>query len=358
MDILIFHPGIDKHPTDNEQTLKQNEFFTKVYEVKSLEWFVKNLHNPKVKVIYFNWFENPVKNNNPIAQWPLYRIKLWLLRHCKRKGIKIVYAFHNQVPHGVNRETFLYRGVAKPFEKKALSLADSIVIHSRYTKEYLKEEFGFNEDVLGKAVYIPIGKEQKYITEPRKYHLRERLSISEQELVFGYIGRLNEYKQIDKAIIAFQEANVNAKLVIIGSADSKYQEKLNALIESENIIIEYRYIDDDEMNNSIADLDVMILPYDRTCLNSGPMLQAFLNGTTVIGTAIGTARDYPSDLMYTYDYDSDEDHINKIIDGIKKASADFELGSIHTKGKSLQKLIIENNDWQEVEKLTMNVVKQ
>lgn len=154
MDYLIFHPGIDRHPTDNEQTLKLYDFLSEKYEIKSLEWYLKNLNNPRVKVIYLNWYENPVGNTNPLFQWPIYKIKLFVLRHCKRKGTKIVYAFHNQLPHGVEKDSFLYKRIAKPFEKKALLLADTIIIHSKYTKEYIKKEFCIDYEQLEKVEYI------------------------------------------------------------------------------------------------------------------------------------------------------------------------------------------------------------
>lgn len=356
MNYLIFHPGIDRHPTDNEQTIKLNEFLSKKYEIKSLEWFLKNLNKPRIEVLYLNWYENPVKNTIPFIQGPIYRAKLWVLRHCKRNNIKIVYAFHNQLPHDVERNSFLYRHIAKPFEKKALLLADIIVIHSYYTLNYIKSEFEIDEELLRKVQYIPIGKDKKYILEEKKYHLRTRLGLSSDELVFGYIGRLTEYKQIDKAIIAFQKANVDAKLVIIGKADDSYQRKLNALVNTNKVIIEYRYLDDYEMNNSIAELDAMILPYDMTCLNSGPMLQAFLNGTTIIGTAIGTARDFPESLLYSYEYESDEEHIERIIKGIIAASKDFKLGLLRDKGIKLQKIVLERNDWNEIEQTVLKMI--
>lgn len=350
----MFHPDLKKHPTDNEQTIKLNEFFRKRYDVKSLEWFLRNLRDDQVKTLYLNWYENPVKNNHPFVQLPIYAIKYWVLKYCKWKGIKIVYAFHNQLPHGVERGTLLYEKIAKPFLRKALRISDVVVIHSKYTKEYIKQEFDFDD--MKKVTYIPIGKDQKYITETPKYHLRERLGIADDELVFGYIGRLTKYKQIDKAILAFQRAGVKAKLVIIGKADSDYAEELNSLITSKDVIIEYRYVDDDEMNNSISELDAMILPYDNTCLNSGPMLQSFLNGTTMIGTNIGTARDFPANLMYAYDYDSEEDHINKITQNIIRAHNDFQSGTLKQMGQELQKRIILDNNWEVIEEQVMTII--
>ena len=122
------------------------------------------------------------------------------------------------------------------------------------------------------------------------------------------------------------------------------------------MIIDYKYVDDYLMNEIISSLDAMILPYDYSCLNSGPMLQAFLNGTNVIGTAIGTAYDFPLELMYTYDYISDEEHIKKIENMIGKVYQDFNTGNLDKKNKLLQEYTLSHNSWKDIEKIVNTII--
>lgn len=186
--------------------------------------------------------------------------------------------------------------------------------------------------------------------------LREKYKVGDDELLLGYVGRLQRYKQLDKAIIAFQKSKVSGHLILIGLADDDYKIKLNNLVKSDRVHIEYRYLETDEMNSCISEFNAMILPYDKSCLNSGPMLQALLNGTNVLGTAIGTAYDFPMELMYVYDYNSDEDHLDRLIEGLKTIEKDNSSGALSEKSLKLQQFIIEHNNWNEIEKKLNEII--
>lgn len=354
MDNLIFHPELNRHPSDNEQTIEMTIILSKRYNVVSFEWFLGHLFNKKNKIIYLNWYENIIGNGNFFLQIVNYLVKLFVLEFCKIRHIKIIYAVHNKTPHGVVAQSFLYKTIIRPFIKKALNIADVIVIHSKKTSEYIECEYGIKN--LDKVKYIPIGKDEKYITNRKDIHLRQKLGIDDSILCLGYVGRLTRYKQIEKAIIAFQNCDIPARLIIVGSADENYKKELNSYIHSKNVIIDYRYVDDYLMNEIISSLDAMILPYDYSCLNSGPMLQAFLNGTNVIGTAIGTAYDFPLELIYTYDYISDKEHIKKIENMIEKVYQDFNTGELQQKNNLLQEYTLSHNSWKDIEKIVNTII--
>lgn len=349
MDNLIFHPELRMHPSDNDLTIEMTKIFSKKYNVVSFEWFLKHPFDKHNKIIYLNWYENTIGKGFWWLQVINYCVKWMILIFCKIKHIKIVYAVHNKTPHGVNPESRLYKILIKPFIVRALNLSDIIVIHSKKTSEYINDEYGIND--TKKIKYIPIGKSPKLLDGGKNFVIHDKFKIDKDILLLGYVGRLARYKQIEKAIMAFEELNIPAKLFIVGFADKDYQEIINKEICTDRVIVEYRYVEDIQMNSYIREMDAMILPYDYSCLNSGPMLQAFFNGTNVIGTAIGTAYDFPLELMYVYDYKTDEEHIMKLKECIKMVYYDKINGSLEKKNKRLQEYIFMNNNWDDIETL-------
>lgn len=347
MDNLVFHPELRMHPSDNEQTIEMTKIFSKKYNVVSLEWFLKHPLDKKNKIIYLNWYENIIGGGNCLLQIINYLIKWLILIFCKARRIKIVYAVHNKTPHGVDSKSRLYKNLIKPFMIRALNLADIIVIHSRKTSDFIKYEYGIND--IWKIKYIPIGKTSGMLGDRMPDEIHRKLKIDKNVLLLGYVGRLTRYKQIENAIVAFEELDIPARLFIVGSADKDYQVDINKKIHSNKVFIEYRYVEDEEMNNYIREMDAMILPYDYSCLNSGPMLQAFLNGTNVIGTAIGTVYDFPLNLTYVYDYRTEEEHIEKLKNGIISVYCDKISGDLDKKNVQLQECILKNNKWSDIE---------
>ncbi len=60
-----------------------------------------------------------------------------------------------------------------------------------------------------------------------------------------------------------------------------------------NIILDFRYLSDMELNELLVITDVVVIPYvNESSMNSGVMIQAFSCGKTVIVSDFAMARDY------------------------------------------------------------------
>ena len=342
MGILIFHPDIRAHKTNNENHIKTEEYLSEYKVVKSFEWFLKHPFNREIDTMYLNWYENTLKGKSDFIQKIQYFIKKMIIRFVKIRGIKIYYAFHNKTPHNMKKDSEMYQKTVKPFMKFCLKKADKVVILSRKSEEYIKEEF---PDVDADYFYLPHGIYTTYFYD--KTRLKKRFQIKDGPL-FVCLGQISPYKNTDIAVKAFIRSGVKGTILIAGKGKEEYIKELQNFGE-ENIIIYPKFISDEEYSGMMQLADAAVLPYEPTSMNSGVMINAFSNGTTVIGTKTEMMEEYPENLVYGYSYGSEEEHIEALSDAMKKAEKDY--GQLKEKGNLLKEQVLRDNNWKTVKRI-------
>lgn len=123
--------------------------------------------------------------------------------------------------------------------------ANNIIAISHSVKKFLIDSSFHNIKSKIRVVYYGLDNFyiQKCLTNNQKIFLKKN-----NELIFGFIGRLVKQKQIDKLILSFREyineTNINAKLVIAGSGPEK-KNLLNYIkeLQIENKIIWLKFTD-------------------------------------------------------------------------------------------------------------------
>lgn len=353
-EILIFHPDIHSHKTNNEYTKKIYSVLQEKYDVKSLEWFVKHPFANNVRALYLNWFENTIGKENVLVQRLQYFAKLIILRWAKFRKIKICYAVHNKTPHSIAKDSLIYLHASKGFIKKALRIADSIVELCGHTENYLRKEFDI-AFLSEKIAIVPHGKYTKFDVEVSSY--REKYNISNDELVFAFVGKIDKYKNIDIILKSFYLADIKGKLLLVGKIDEEYRSIVQKLIVDERVITDFAFVSDEDMSGIMQAVDAIILPYENTSINSGIMINAFSNGTTVIGTAIEMLQDYDDNLVYGYQYSDVKEHVTSLAKAMKRAEQDGRECLLQ-KGRTLEEIIIRNNNWESVKKSLINAIEK
>lgn len=343
--ILIFHPDIYKHKKASIYTKHIYALLQSVYYVKSLEWFVCHPFCKGIYGICLFWYENPIgRHSSLVLLKTQYMVKSLILLFAKKRKIKIIYAVHNRTPHSLtdSKQIMVYRS----FMADVLKKSDSVIVLNKSTYSFLAEEMGVSLPEA-KITYLPVGISPKYRTDIGQ--IRCKYNLGDEDIVFCSIGKIDPYKNIDKIVRAFKYGNLPAKLIIAGKCDEKYQYVINQLIGTDNrIITKFEYLSDEEMAGIMSISDAAILPYEKTSSNSGIMMDAFTNGTTVIGTAIDMAKDFPSELLYTYDFANDDEHIEMLFAGMQRAVRDGK-NVLKDKGKQLREYVERENNWKIVE---------
>lgn len=254
------------------------------------------------KAIVLNWIEYDLSRNK-------MRRLIWY----KTLGIKIIWVFHNRIPHDSSENA---REIDKIRKKMAFiaKISDVIILHSHSSLRYLKE-YTVNGD---KAFYIP------HVDYMRQVQWARDLQRGNQDdFRFVFQGTISPYKNIELLVKVFQDLNLsNCQLHIIGRpCSAEYAEKISRLSAGSEIYLKLECISDYAVGQEIQKGDVMVLPYDlRSSMNSGAMIAAFSNKRTVIVSANAMAQDLiDEDFLYVYDYLNQSDHYHRLKAAMKQA---------------------------------------
>lgn len=268
----------------------------------------------------FNWYESLYTTS--LIKQTVRLIKKYLkLLILVFKGKKIIWVLHNKIPHD-SKNTFYPTLLMKYLSKKSYK----IIIHSHESKDVIRQ-LNNSDKVAEKIVYIP---HPNYINA---YEDGEELKkFDDDKLNLLFIGAIKPYKNVDLIIKAVNELSLpNIRLILAGKIENKeYEEYINSLINNNNnIITDFRFIRDNEIQGIIKSADILILPYDiKSSLNSGTILLAFSNKRTVLSPSIGTLKDFKNqEDFFAYDYEDEEEHKQKLKENIANISKMFSADS-------------------------------
>lgn len=293
----------NKYVDNIKRLLKNNNI-----EVVSIKQCIINLNLfKKCEIFNFNWFEG-IKGNR-LQQIVIYYGKVFLLRWLKINNKKIIYTIHNKKPHDIKDDKYSLKMMNKlcdysdvilglcPETKSVLNSIDKK--YEKKLKLTLHPNYIYNYENMNNDNY-------------RKY-----FNIKEDDLVFLFFGFVSPYKNLEGIIKIFKKLNMNnIKLLIIGKPITpQYKQELISVIgKSENIKYNFSYIEDSEVFKYYNTSNIVILPYHKdSSLNSGAVYLSFSLKKTVICPEIGTIKALKTkDFIYNYDYNLEEEHIEKL----------------------------------------------
>lgn len=287
---VIFIPYAQVAGELNPYTRKMQEIWMKKYEVVRKEQVSTNIPSIlKTKFIVLNWVENDLN----------FIIKFELLLY-RLLGVKIIWTFHNKVPHDSQSK-----------EKDIIWLqriSNYIVLHSKSSKSDIDSKY------RRKAIYIPHPIYDKKNNLSIKINLED--NINEGDFVFSFLGLVRPYKNIELVIQIFNELKLrDAKLLICGKPyDRKYAKTISELVKSNsNIVFIPRFLSDSEMEYCLEKTDVSVLPYKLdSSINSGALILNFSYKKTVIISSIPMAMDFEKEkFLYVYDNKNEYEELKK-----------------------------------------------
>ena len=267
-------------------------------------------------IYHFNWIENKSSKDSLRNRLVCAAIMLWF-SFMKLAGGKLAWTMHNRESHfATGDKTFHHT-----FLKKMISRMDMILVHAGETKEALVKEYGFPPE---KICFVPHGS---YIdtTKPKP--------VIEAQKTFTLLafGMVNRYKNVPLLIRAFNELKLDqAELLIYGKLDDKdaaLGEQINEeLSRSEHVKYVNAFIPDEQVDDLFRAADAAVLPYDKgSMINSGAAVMAMSEGKPIIVSLFGAIKDIQErDFVYSYDYSSEEDHLNALKDTIRKVYTEWQ----------------------------------
>lgn len=202
--------------------------------------------------------------------------------------------------------------LANKFENHILDYADKEIWAEKTPKNIYVSHLFLDEFSDSKFIHIVrdprdvilslIGRNYSIIEAAERWY-----AIEESDLVFLSLGLIKEYKNIDVLIEAFNNIDyiANIKLLIVGKPDNDQlkREILNKVSNNDDIIIDFKFIPDQDIVKYLNTCDCMVTPYSlSSSLNSGVIYLSLSYKKPVISSAIGTVEDL-KDKNYIFQYD-------------------------------------------------------
>ncbi|MBR5407636.1 MAG: glycosyltransferase [Lachnospiraceae bacterium] len=299
----------------------------------------------EIDCIYLNWIEGYMEDGDTD-----------ILKGAKDYGTKIIWVFHNKLPHICRDDDEDLKRI-----KFLSEIADVIILHSHNSEAVLMGYFeNAFEGIRRKLRYLP---HPNYINDYRayKYPLNNEIPQCEDDkLTFAFIGRIRPYKNVDILIKAFNSIgdNTDSRLLLAGGIHpNDYRKKIENLLNDRDDIVLFPYdIGSMEMARFLGMADVIVLPYSlRSSMNSGSMMMAFSYHKTVIIPDICMADDFPDEQIFMYHYDSAEEHVERLKDSMMTA---YALGTVKLKekGDRLYNLVEKDYSKEKVQETLYEIV--
>lgn len=197
------------------------------------------------------------------TQWIIFSPMDYLfIKKMKRSNKQIIMTIHDILPF--NRKFYDYY-----FHKKIYNLADGIIIQTEENVNRFRELFP-NNDVP--RYMVPHGHFMEYSKSIDKKEARKKLNLPVDKFIYLFFGQIKKVKGLDILLNAYAELlskNPDIKdevlLVVAGNIWKDSVEKYEAIIKDRGIynsvIMDIRYIPDNEVDIYYSASDICVLPY-------------------------------------------------------------------------------------------------
>jgi glycosyltransferase involved in cell wall biosynthesis len=200
------------------------------------------------------------------------------------------------------------------FWKFSIILADHFVTISRYVHQSLPSNISESKKTL---ILNPFNTEKYYEQGSSKRWLEKLYSVPKNDILFGYIGRLVDWKNVDFLIKGFAEyakkSSLLMHLIIVGTGDSKYMSTLKQLVRQlgVNNIVTFSGFNA-EPNRVVSAFDLMVAPSNNEPFGR-TLIEAMMQKTPVLASRGGGHSEIINDgsTGRLYVHNNIEDFINQ-----------------------------------------------
>ena len=224
---------------------------------------------------------------------------------------KIVLTVHNLRSHNIH--WFLLEHVF--FKIMLQEISDCVFVHSSLQKELLVKLYSVNRE---KVFVIQHGffKTPKLSNPLNHKQSRAKIGISQNDVVFSFIGAISEYKGVTVLLEAMKElfdkgTKMNIKLIIAGKADNTYLhfllKKYRRILNDKRVFFINKRLSEDELETVLNAADFGICPYVNAT-TPATLLDFISHNLPIVTTddinALNLIREYPALIAKRGDYPS------------------------------------------------------
>jgi len=194
----------------------------------------------------------------------------------RRAGARVIWTFHNALPHDVAWPIFNRWARAR-----MVAASDLVLVNFAEAAEWLAREYGRRRGVH----HVPHGSYRGYYRDDLDRTVaRQRLALPEDAFVFLAFGDLREYKNIGLLMDAFTQLNAPvARLVVAGRSKVRAvtDELWQRAARDANIVVHAGHVADEDVQLYFRAADVFVVP--RRVFSSGSAVLALDFDLPIIG---------------------------------------------------------------------------
>lgn len=324
-EFVIYEP---KTNLTNKHTMIINDILTGLgYDTISASDAMKSRYaGRRISIANFNFYEDISASGENRAKEE-YQSKVKLIRRLKAQGTKIITTVHHRKSHGKN-------GIKAKLQDKLLRLllksSDVLIVLCNGTLECFGQDYDkqFADSLAAKSVLIPpVSYKEYYKHSNIKSPYLEKIMGREGTFKMLFIGSIDAYKNIELLLDMMERVtDCDAHLTIWGGGEAEYVKTLCDRAQGmSNVTFRGEFIGNGAMWDTVSACDCAVLPYNtESMLNSGSVMLAASVGRNVIVPDIGTVKDMPEGLIYSYHYDKKDEHLDKLLAAFHAAYNDFK----------------------------------
>jgi beta-1,4-mannosyltransferase len=215
-------------------------------------------------IVHIHWMHHAYQNRNLVLFMIKSLIFVLTMLYLKLRNVQLIWTIHNLYPHNAKHhqmERFM-RTVICRFCSKLIVASESI-------KRKVMAEF----DVKASKLFVVKHGHYLGVYQPKGIDFRRCYNISEDADIYLFLGAIRAYKGVKELIESFNEVKTSQTyLIVAGKADKEMETYLKRVEDTENIIMDLRFVPNEEVADLISVADIMVLPYKEITTSGSAIL--------------------------------------------------------------------------------------
>ena len=207
----------------------------------------------------------------------------------KAAGKIIVFTVHDLHDFGI--KSFRLKRQLEIARNIVFRWSDKIHVHNHFTKKLVEQRYNRKTGIYVITHGNYIGYYSNSVT---KSEARKRLSLTDKNFVYLFLGLIRPYKGVEDLIEAFSRlSDLNTRLLIAGRVfgNNKYGNKLNKYTKSNcRIKMFLDFVPDEDIQVFLNACDILVLPY-KDITTSGAAFLAMSFGRPIIAPSISSFKE-------------------------------------------------------------------
>lgn len=258
-------------------------------------------------IVHIHWMHHAYQNRNVL----LFIVKSFLfimtMIFLKLRGVQLVWTIHNLYPHQVK-----YRRLERMMRTLICKFCSKLIVASESIKRKVIAEF----KVPASKLFVVKHGHYLGVYKPNGIDFRKQYSIGEDANVYLFLGAIKAYKGVEDLIEAFNAIKTkNDFLIIAGKADKGMERYLKGVEDTQNIIMELRFIPNEEVADLISAVDVMVMPYKEITTSGSAILGLSFKKLIIMPDNDFIDEYFMEDMVVRYD----PNHYNDLENAMKAA---------------------------------------